>query len=174
MTKVINKLMENTKKAYKESILIDNTILQDLLLEILTDSKKLQEKFEEKLIDRKEETVGLKKKKRYTYEEVKAITKVQIRLAKDEISLEDARQEILNISNRFPVHNLVQYNKHMKDRFNGIGTYGMAMPSNWAKALLEITNYDSLIIKALREQQKLYKEKDGRINQTLEDLLNGL
>ena len=173
MTKVIDKLIENTKKAYKESILIDNTILQDLLLEILTDSKKLQEKLDNLSVDNGEEIVGTKKK-RYTYEQVKAITKIQLQLAKEEITIDTANREILKIANHFPVHNLVQYNKRLKKALDGIGEYGFAFPSNWAKALLEITNNNPMVVKALREQQRLYREKDGRIKQTLEDLLNGI
>jgi len=111
---------------------------------------------------------------RYTYDEVKAITKVIVSLAKDEIFLEEAHKDILEISDKFPVHNLKLYNKHMKNRFNGIGTYGQAIASNWAKALLEVTNNDAMVIQALREQQRLYREKDGKSNQALEDLLNGL
>lgn len=173
MTKVIDKLIENAKKAYKESILIDNTILQDLLLEILTDSKKLQEKLDNLSVDNGKELMGAKKK-RYTYEQVKAITKIQLQLAKEEITIDVASREILKIANHFPVHNLVQYNKRFKKALGGIGEYGFAFPSNWAKALLEITNNNSMVVKALREQQRLYREKDGRINQTLEDLLNVL
>ena len=173
MIKVMDTLIENTKKAYKESVLMDNTILQDLLLEILTDSKKLQEKLENISIDKGQKSERAKKK-RYTYEQVKEITKIQLRLAKEEITIDVAGREILKIADHFPVHNLVQYSKRYKKALDGIGEYGFAFPSNWAKALLESTNNNPLVVKALREQQRLYREKDGRINQTLEDLLNGL
>ena len=174
MDKLINKLTENLKLAYKESILIDNKNLQDLILESLTDIKKLEEEFKIQYIENKEDNNMNSKKTRYTYDEVKAITEIQVKLAKDEISLEDAKEKISKISKKFPLHNLTQYNKHMKDRLNGIGTYGMAIPSNWAKALLEVTNNDPMVIKALKEQQKLYKEKDGRVNKTLMKLLENV
>ena len=139
----------------------------------MTDTKKLQEMLDDSFEDNME--ISKKStKKRYTYDEVKAITEIQVKLAKGEISFEAATKEVLKISERFPVHNLVQYNKQMKDRLNGTTNYGLAIPSNWAKALLEVTGNDSMVIKALKEQQRLYKEKDGRSNQTLEDLLNGL
>lgn len=172
MSEVIENIIKNTKKAYRQSVIIDNEELQDLLFEILADIKQLEIAEEEKEIIVKEE-IG-NKKPRYTYEEVKAITEVQVQLAKDLIPFEVASRKILNISDRFPVHNLVQYNKQMKERLKGTTKYGLAIPANWAKALLEVTDNDSMVIKALREQQRLYKEKDGRINQTLEDLLNGL
>ena len=173
MHKVIENIVIKTKKAYKQSVIIDNEELQDLLLEILTDIKQLEITEEEKEKMTAKEDIG-NKKPRYKYEEVKDITEVIVKLGKDLIPLEVAKREILDISERYPVHNLVQYNKHMKDRFNGIGTYGMAIPANWAKALLEVTGNDPMVIKALREQQRLYLEKDGTNNRTLEELLNGL
>ncbi len=57
---------------------------------------------------------------------------------------------------------------------NGVGSYGFAFPSNWAKALLEATNNNALVVKAFREQQKLYSEKDGRINEKLQALLDSI
>jgi len=173
MREVIDSLILNSKKAYKESIVIDNDTLQDILLDILTDSNKLKKMLEDTCQNSVEESTK-SKKKRYTYEQVKAITKIQIQLTQEEISLKIASKKISEIANHFPIHNLVQYNKRLKKALLGIGEYGFAFPSNWAKALLEVTNNDSMVIKALREQQRLYKKKDNRINQTLEDLLNGL
>jgi len=43
MKKITDNIIENAKKAYKESILIDNTTIQDLVLTIITETKKLQE-----------------------------------------------------------------------------------------------------------------------------------
>jgi len=43
MTKIIENIMNNTKQAYKESVIVDNTVIQDLLLAILTDTNRLQE-----------------------------------------------------------------------------------------------------------------------------------
>jgi len=173
MGKVIENIVIKTKKAFKQSVIIDDEVLQDLLLEILTDIKQLETEEEGKEKMTVKEDMG-NKKPRYTYEEVKAITEVQVKLAKDLISLEVANREILKISDRFPVHNLVQYNKQMKDRFNGIGTYGMAIAANWVKALLEVTNNDPMVIKALREQQRLYLEKTGSNNGAVEKVLNEL
>jgi len=75
------------------------------------------------------EKVG-NKKPRYTHEEVKAITEVQVKFAKDLIPFEVASRNILNISDRFPVHNLMQYDKQMKDRLEGTTKYGLAIPAN--------------------------------------------
>lgn len=173
MNEVIDSIILNTKEAYKQSVVIDNEKLQDLLLTILTDSKKLQSLKEEELINNpkvNKENLST----RYTYEQVQAITKIQVNLAREEISLSTAISEILKISSTFPVQHLKQYNKRVISYLNGIGEYGFAFPSNWAKALLEETNNNSLVVQAFRKQQELYLEKEGRINQKLEKLLNNL
>ena len=43
MTEIINNILENSKKAYKKSIMINNEELEELLFSILTASKKLSE-----------------------------------------------------------------------------------------------------------------------------------
>jgi len=104
-------------------------------------------------------------------EQIKAITSIQLELAKDQIPSHVAEREILKIAPNFPIHNIRQYNKRLKSTLSGIGTYGFAFPSNWAKALLEETNYDPNVINAFEEQQNLYFEKDGRRNDKLDKLL---
>ena len=47
MNETINKILENSKKAYKKSILIGNEELEELLFSILTDSKKLSDEDED-------------------------------------------------------------------------------------------------------------------------------
>lgn len=41
MTEIINKILENSKKAYKKSILINNEELEELLFSIITDTKRV-------------------------------------------------------------------------------------------------------------------------------------
>jgi len=167
MKNLIETIIENSKKGYRESIVINNNNLEEILLNILTDAKKLQDMYEESNNMPKSENVN----KRYTYEQVKKITKIQLELAKDKIPMNVAEREILNIADFFPVHNLSQYNKRMKEYLAGIGSYGFAFPSNWAKALLEETNYDKLVIQALQQQQNLYYEKDNKINNKLAQII---
>ncbi len=178
MINIIDKIFTNLKEAYKESIIIDNEKLQDLLFTALADTNKLKEiatSIETKTNIETEINKGKKMSKtRYTYDQVKAITKIQLALAREEIPLVTAEREILKIANTFPVHNLPQYNKRVKNSLMGIGTYGFAFPSNWAKALLEATNNDKLVLQAFRQQQDLYLKKDGRINKNLEKILNSI
>jgi len=174
MKEVIESILNNTKKAYKESVVIDNEKLQDLLLTVLTETKKL----EDISTNLKENTVSTQPKEnvstRYSVEQVREITKIQLDLAKEKIPLEVAQREITKIASSFPIHNLKQYNKRLKEYLQGVGSYGFAFPSNWAKALLEETNNNNLVIQAFRRQQDLYLKKDGRINEKLETILNSI
>ncbi len=170
MKNLIETIIENSKKGYRESIVMNNNHLEDILLNILTDAKKLEEiceKFNDMPKSEAKESVN----KRYTYEQVKKITKIQLELAKGKIPMDVAEREILKVADFFPVHNLPQYNKRMKEYLAGVGSYGFAFPSNWAKALLEETNYDKFVIQALQQQQNLYYEKDNRINNKLAQII---
>lgn len=169
MNDKIEKIVLNLKECYKESVIIENDKLQDLLLNTLTELKLLEESI---MSDSKDIIVKETKSTRYTYEQVKEITKIQLELSKDKITYEVAEREIQKIAPTFPTHNLRQYNKLMKQRTSGIGVYGFRIPANWAKALLEITNNDPLIIQALREEQDLYLEKEGKKNEKLDKLLD--
>lgn len=172
MKSKLENIVSNVKECYKESILIENEKLQDLLLTTLTELKKIEEEIV--AINLNVQNTNESVSNRYKYEQVKQITKIQIELAKDKISYEVAEREILKIASQFPVHNLRQYNKLMKQRLSGVGVYGFRIPSNWAKALLEETNNDKLVIQALNEEQDLYFDKEGRRNEKLDKLLNNL
>lgn len=172
MNEVIESIKLNTKKAYKESVIIDNEKLQDLLITILADVKKLEsanQVVESTILETK---TRKRTSTRYTYEQVKAITAVELKLAKELISLRAAEEEVLKISSTFPIYNLTQYTKKLKNILSGIGEYGLAFPANWAQAILEATNNNPLVIKAFRQQQDLYLKRDNRINQRLEVLLD--
>ncbi len=59
MKNIIESILDNAKKAYKESVMIDNIVIQELLLSILTDAKRLQEPIEPK-IQKTRERITLK------------------------------------------------------------------------------------------------------------------
>ena len=112
------------------------------------------------------------KSNRYTNDQIKEILKIRIELAKELISCEIAERETLKITPTYPVHNLISDAKRMQKTLAGIGEYGFGYPANWAQALLEITGGEerAQIFKALKEQQRLYLEKDGKITKTLEKI----
>ena len=171
MKELIENVFDHTKEAYKESIIIDNEKIQDLLFVVLENIRKI-----ENILDADHSNKEMKTGKKTTYAEdqVRKITKIQLRLARNELSAQTAIDEILNVSATFPVQHLNSYNKRMQKYLSGKGEYGFAFPSNWAKALLQETNNNPLVIKAFREQQALYLEKNGRINKKLDEVLNNL
>lgn len=174
MDSVIESIFLNAKEAYKESVVIDSEKLQDILITMLADIKKLKDLNEEVVYNESITVSREKTSTRYTYAQVKDITKIQLKLAREIISLEEARVEILKVSSSFPVHNLKQYNKRMISYLSGTGEHGFGVPSNWAKALLEETNNDPLVVQAFRQQQALYLEKENRINKKLEAILENI
>ena len=111
---------------------------------------------------------------KYSYQQMLGIIDVIINCAQERISNRQAEQKILTIHSGYPVHNLKQEKRKANDYLSGKGWYGYSYPAGWAKAFIEVTNNDSLVIKALREQQKLYLEKDGSFNNKLEEILNNL
>ena len=114
-----------------------------------------------------------RKSNHYTNDQIKEILKIRIELAKELISCEIAERETLKIVPTYPVHNLNYDAKRMQKTLVGIGEYGFGYPANWAQALLEITSGEerAQIFKALKEQQRLYLEKDGKNNKKLEKVL---
>lgn len=114
-----------------------------------------------------------RKSNRYTNDQIKEILKIRIELAKELISCEIAERETLKIVPTYPVQNLISDAKRMQKTLVGIGEYGFGYPANWAQALLEITSGEerAQIFKALKEQQRLYLEKDGKNNKKLEKVL---
>jgi galactitol-specific phosphotransferase system IIB component len=70
MTETINKILENSRLAYKKSILIDNVELEELLFSIITDSKKLLDK----LNDKEKEMINISQN-RTENEEIKRVKK---------------------------------------------------------------------------------------------------
>ena len=54
----------------------------------------------------------------------------------------------------------------MRKTLVGIGEYSFGFPANWAQALLEMTSGEerAQIFQALKEQQRLHLEKDGKNN----------
>lgn len=112
---------------------------------------------------------------RYTDNEVEKITRIQLDMISNKIPFKVGEQNILEINSGFPVHNLKSYNNNLKKYLSGIGCYGhRSLPANWAKALLETTDNDLLVIAALLHQQELYLEKDGKVNKRLAALLDSI
>jgi len=121
------------------------------------------------------QTVNSSKSNRYTNDQIKEILKIIIELSKGFISYEVAEREVPKIVPTYPAHNLKIYTNQMRKTLAGIGEYGFGFPANWAQALLKITSNEEQmqIFKALKEQQRLYLEKDGKNNKKLDRVLYG-
>ncbi len=109
----------------------------------------------------------------YTNDQIKKILKIRIELAKELISCEIAERETLKIVPTYPVHNLNSDAKRMQKTLAGVGQYYLSYPANWAQVLLEMTSGEEReqIFQALKEQQRLYLEKDGKSDKKLEKVL---
>lgn len=71
MNDILNRILENSKQAYKKSILLENEELEDLLFTILTDSKKLLDDEEHQKLKVKESSF----QERTEDEEIKRVKK---------------------------------------------------------------------------------------------------
>jgi hypothetical protein len=111
---------------------------------------------------------------KYTYEQCVEIMKIYIDIIEEKISLEKAKENILKISKDFPIHNLENYLRITKKYLAGIGEFGLRFPANWAQAFLEVTKNNSLVIQALKDQQRLYQERGIGKNKKLEKILETL
>ena len=74
----------------------------------------------------------------------------------------------------YPSKRLKQEINRFKNILEGRGSYGFRYPANWFKAIFEVTNNSENAVKAAKEQQSAYLEKDGKVNKRLDLLLDSL
>jgi len=72
----------------------------------------------------------------------------------------------------YPIDNIEGEAKRVADYLEGKGRYGWALPANWAKMFLELTKGNPRVVAALKQQQDLYEQKDGKRNGKLDRILN--
>ena len=166
-----NKISANEIIKYAKSP--DGSIVNKSYFAEINKGVKLAKYVEEKIDKTNMQKANSRKSNRYTNDQIKEILKIRIELAKELISCEIAERETLKIVPTYPAHNLKIYTNQMRKTLAGIGEYGFGYPANWAQALLEITSGEerAQIFKALKEQQRLYLEKDGKNNKKLEKVL---
>ena len=112
--------------------------------------------------------------RKYAYDQCVEIMRVFIGTIEERLSFDAAERKILDISEGFPIHNLKQYLKRTEKYMEGTGEFGFGFPSNWAQAFLEVTNNDPLVVKALKEQQRLYENKGKGKNRKLDKMLGSI
>ena len=112
--------------------------------------------------------------KKYNDEQCFEIINTYIDTVEERITYTQAENRILAIAKDFPIHNLSGHLRRVRKYLSGKGEYGQRYPANWAMAFLKATNNNPLVIKALKEQEALYLEKDGKCNGKLKELLENL
>ena len=111
---------------------------------------------------------------KYSYDQMLRIMKIYIDCVEGNLPIKIGEKRVLAVAPTFPIHNFNTELSKVKKYLSGRGTYGYSYPAGWSKAFIEVTNKNPNVIKALKDQQRLYKEKDGKFNNKLEEVLNNL
>jgi hypothetical protein len=109
---------------------------------------------------------------KYTHQQMIDILRICQDLGNGNLSLSTARQKVRSISSNYPIQTLETETARVIKYLEGQSTFGYGYAATWAEALLEMTNNNSKVISALREQQNVYLNKTGKNNRKLERLLN--
>ncbi len=107
----------------------------------------------------------------YTDEQVNQICRLMVTRVNNTISDENLINGVLAVAGGYTRKNIIKEAKRFGRYMKGHGEYGYALPANWARGFLTVTNNDPLVIKALKEQQQLYENKHGKVNQRLDDVI---
>ena len=145
MTEIINNILENSKKAYKKSIMINNEELEELLFSIITDTKKLLDKVSDKKII----TNNMSSKNRTEDEEI-------IRVKKKIPSW-------LSKPNQYNHKILVSYMKLSNKNRNTVTTEELEKESGLKNSQTFISNFNQMKIISYKNHGKVFTEENGVI-----------
>ena len=145
MTEIINNILENSKKAYKKSIMINNEELEELLFSIITDTKKLLDKVGDKKII----TNNMSSKNRTEDEEI-------IRVKKKIPSW-------LSKPNQYNHKILVAYMKLSNKNRNTVTTEELEKESGLKNSQTFISNFNQMKIISYKNHGKVFTEENGVI-----------
>ena len=145
MNETINKILENSKKAYKKSIMINNEELEELLFSIITDTKKLLDKVSDKKII----TNNMSSKNRTEDEEI-------IRVKKKIPSW-------LSKPNQYNHKILVAYMKLSNKNRNTVTTEELEKESGLKNSQTFISNFNQMKIISYKNHGKVFTEENGVI-----------
>ena len=145
MTEIINNILENSKKAYKKSIMINNEELEELLFSIITDTKKLFDKVSDKKII----TNNMSSQNRTEDEEI-------IRVKKKIPSW-------LSKPNQYNHKILVAYMKLSNKNRNTVTTEELEKESGLKNSQTFISNFNQMKIISYKNHGKVFTEENGVI-----------
>ena len=146
MKEIVNKIFENAKSAYKESVLIENKIMEDKLLTILADIRYLQNDIENNKYIKK------KKKKIDTEKINNEVEKVK---RKDPLWLEKTNQLNYRILKTFM--NLSNNNSHY------VNITTLESHSKIQDPRKFLANYNLLKTISEKNHAKVFEEKNGQV-----------
>ena len=141
MTNILEEILNDAKLAYKESVLIDNTILEERLLSIIGNTKLLINKKEQK-------GLNMKNSQQNQHDEIK---KVEKRI-----------QGWLRNPNQYNSKILNTFMKLSNNNKNGISVSLLEKHSDISDGKF-ITNYHQMKIIAERNHGKVFEENHGEV-----------
>lgn len=145
MTEIINKILENSKKAYKKSILINNEELEELLFSIITDTKRVLDEVnsEEKISNE------IFSSNRTEEEEIKRV-----------------KRKILSWFSKPNQYNhkiLVAYMKLSNKNINTVSIEELEKEAGLKNSKIFISNFNQMKIISYKNHGKVFTEENGII-----------
>lgn len=145
MTEIINNILENSKKAYKKSIMTNNEELEELLFSIITDAKKLLDKVNDEEII----TNNMSSQNRTDEEEI-------IRVKKKIPSW-------FSKPNQYNHKILVAYMKLSNKNKNTVSIEELEKESGLKNSQTFISNFNQMKIISYKNHGKVFTEENGII-----------
>jgi len=146
MLETVNKILDNAKSAYRESIKIDNGLLEEKLLSIIGDSKLLLNQLENSKIKRVV-------KPRNTMTSESSVT--------NEIQRVERRVPLW--MNRPTQHNSIILNTYMQLSNNNQTPIGVSLLEKHSSTDKFATNYNQMKIIADKNHAKVFEENNGTV-----------
>ena len=145
MLETVNKILDNAKDAYKESIKIDNGLLEEKLLSIIGDSKLLLNQLEQSKIKR-------------------------IKSRKTVVSESSVDDEIQKVKRRVPLwknrptqHNSIILNTYMQLSNNNQMPINVSLLEKHSNTDKFMINYHQMKIIADKNHAKVFEENNGAV-----------
>ncbi len=146
MIESVNKILENAKSAYRESIRINNSLLEENLLSIIGDSKLLLNQLEQSKIKR------------------------VVKPRNTNISESSVTNEIQRVERRVPLwmnrptqHNSIILNTYMQLSNNNQTPISVSLLEKHSNTDKFMTNYNQMKIIADKNHAKVFEEDNGSV-----------
>lgn len=145
MNETINKILENSKEAYKKSILINNEELEELLFSIMTDAKRLLDEVNSE----EKNTNSISSQNRTEEEEIKRIQK--------------KIPSWFSKPNQYNHKILVAYMKLSNENKNTVTIEELEKESGLINSQIFISNFNQMKIISYKNHGKVFTEENGII-----------